>query len=409
MLSDNTDLMLMLKDTPVMRINFTEGRYDFINKDKAPFLLREQIRNYDLPENPTKYDENQRRVVERANSGAVLAFLSARVLPITREHAKKIYELFGASQMQDPITKAKIAITCRAVSLQDNYWVKLASDKLTWDNVNLRTNHLNEVVTQIALHGSSLSLTGDLHSPEFTTHGAYTKAWMREGKDLYLYKLGSPIQGPEGEPVPGRWESKIEVTVSNILDKCNVNHLKYEAASVYNPVFKEETYACKCKCMTTEDISILSGSDFTAWCRVRDIDPFKEALKIDAESIYKMWIVDYLVSNRDRHDMNWGFFYDCNSMKILGCHPLYDHNNSFDRDTMLDKDRPYLYDNTKSMKAAALYAMKQVDFHFTDDITRADFLTDRQFASFMDRANDLGIKTIKDADDKDEQPPAISM
>lgn len=43
-----------------------------------------------------------------------------------------------------------------------------------------------------------------------------------------------------------------------------------------------------------------------------------------------MFIVDYLVSNRDRHGMNWGFYYNCDTMKILSCHPLYDHNNSFE-------------------------------------------------------------------------------
>ena len=75
---------------------------------------------------------------------------------------------------------------------------------------------------------------------------------------------------------------------------------------------------------------------------------------------------------------------------------------------MRNKNADYQFGNT-TVRKAALYAMKQVDFHFTDDITRADFITDRQFASFMDRANDLEIKIIKDADNKEEQPPAISM
>lgn len=393
--TNSEDLIIMLKDTPVIQVNFANGVYKFLNKAKAPFLLQDQIRTQQITKN-TQYDLQQSRVIDRANSGAVISFLASRVLPITREHAKKIYELFGATQMQDPVTKAKIAITCRAVSLQDNYWVKLAHETLSWKDVDIRTNHLNEIVTQIALYGSGLTLTGDLLSPEFTTHGAYTKAWMRDNNDLYLYKLGTPIPGPDGEPVPGSWESKIEVAVSNILDKCNVNHLKYEAANVYNPIFNEDTYACKCKCMTTEDVSILSGSDFTAWCRIRGLDPCEEALKIDSENIYKMWIVDYLISNRDRHDMNWGFFYDCNSMRIIGCHPLYDHNNSFDRATMMDKDRPYLYDNSHTMRQAAEYAMKKVDFHFTEEITREDFLTDRQYQSFMDRANDLHIELKKE-------------
>lgn len=59
-------------------------------------------------------------------------------------------------------------------------------------------------------------------------------------------------------------------------------------------------------------------------------------MRIDADSIYKVFIIDYLISNRDRHGGNWGFFYNCNTMEILGCHPLFDHNNAFDRALMQD-------------------------------------------------------------------------
>lgn len=42
----------------------------------------------------------------------------------------------------------------------------------------------------------------------------------------------------------------------------------------------------------------------------------------------EMWIVDFLISNRDRHGQNWGFYYDTETMEILGCRPLFDHYQS---------------------------------------------------------------------------------
>lgn len=113
--------------------------------------------------------------------------------------------------------------------------------------------------------------------------------------------------------------------------------------------------------------------------------------RIDRESIYKMWIVDFLISNRDRHGQNWGFFYDTETMDILGCHPLFDHNNAFDIDFMRDMDAPYQF-GEMTIKQAALKAMKEVDFHFTAPITRADFITERQYLSFKKRAACLGLK-----------------
>lgn len=400
------DIILMMKDEPVMAINFDEGKYDILNQNLLPFDIKGRIlAPYPEKESYTKYDITQMNVISRKNYSAIVHFLSHRVLPITRANAKKIYDLFGFDQIQDEISKTKIALVCRAASLQDNYWIKLNCDKKAWKDVNLRENSLSEVVAQVALHGTSLSLTGIPHTPELTSLGAYAKAWIREPDGLYLHKLGAPVSNSHiesGQPMTGTWESKIEVMVSNLLDACNVNHLKYDAGTSRDPHTGESFYTCKCKCMTTEDISMLSGMDFTSWCNVQGFDPYKKALEIDAESIYKMWIVDYLISNRDRHGLNWGFFYDCNTMEISGCHPLYDHNNAFDLDTMSDKDRPYLYDNRMTMREAALKAMSNVDFYFTREITREDFLTERQYRSFSERAKELGIP-VKDRDHKLEQ------
>ena len=112
--------------------------------------------------------------------------------------------------------------------------------------------------------------------------------------------------------------------------------------------------------------------------------------RIDGESIYRMWIVDFLISNRDRHGQNWGFFYDTESMEILGCHPLFDHNNAFDIDFMRDMDAPYQF-GEMTIRQAARKAMEQVDFHFTAPVGREDFITERQYKSFRKRAEYLGL------------------
>ena len=307
-----------------------------------------------------------------------MSYAASRVLPLTRQNAKKIYQLFGYEQLQDNYSKAKIAFICKAVSLQDNYWFKTENEHITWNDVNLRTNHLSEIVAQVSLHGTSLSLTGKATTPELTGLGAYAKAWKREKDGLYLYKLGTNSDYNE---------SQIEVTVSNLLDKCNVNHVKYYDAS------SEGKYACKCKCMSTEELSILPGMDFISYCNVNNLNANKEIMKIDADSIYKMWIVDYITSNRDRHGMNWGFYYNSDSMEIIGAHPLFDHNNAFDESLMDNPDNDYLYDKSMTMRQAAHIAMEKTDFHFTNKISEADFMTAKQYESFMKRSDELGIKT----------------
>lgn len=373
------DILLMMKDQLVMRINMDEGKFEVVNEDLLPWSTKGRWRVAPvITTGMTKYDITQNLIASRKNAEVFMSWLASRVLPLTRENAKKVYNLFGFSQLQDEYSKARVAIVCRAVSLQDNYWIKNENDKTTWKDVDLRQNSLSDVVAQVALNGSSLSLTGVPTTPELTGQGAYAKAWFREGDTLYLHKRGAR----------DATESRIEVMVSDILDNCNVNHLHYELRDEY------DTMTCVCECMTTDSIAILSGMDFTTYCNVHSLDPFEEALRIDADSIYKMWIVDYLISNRDRHDLNWGFFYNCDTMEILGCHPLYDHNNAFDIELMNDDDAQYLYDRRYTMRQAAELAMTKVDFHFYREFTRADFITDRQYENFSRRAKQLGIPVV---------------
>lgn len=379
------DILLMMKDEIVMQINLDEGKFDIKNENLLPWETKGKWRRVpSFEEVKSKYDDTQRLISINKNKETFMSFLASRVLPLTRENAKKIYNLFGFSQLQDEYSKAKIAIICKAVSLQDNYWIKKENDTLKWKDVDLRTNSLSDIVAQVSLNGSSLSLTGVPCTPELTGQGAYAKAWFREGKSLFLHKRGAK------DPT----ESRIEVMVSRLLDNCNVNHLHYELRCEYG------TYTCACECMTTDDISILPGMSFTTYCTVNGLDSYEEALRIDAESIYKMWIVDYLISNRDRHGLNWGFFYKCDSMDIIRCHPLYDHNNAFDIPLMQDDNATYLYDQRYTMRHAAEIAMSKVDFHFYRNFTRSDFITDRQYESFMRRAKQLGIRVINVDEDK---------
>ena len=369
---------IMRKDTEVVRVDFDNLVYEVINEKSLPYPLRGRLRRAASAENiRTQYDMTQSLIASRKNEEAIVSWLANRVLLLSRANAKWIYNLFRFEQTQTDEQKVKIAMVCRAVSVLDPYWLKFDEDTdISWSKVDVKQNSLNEIVAQVALHGKSLTLQGSFLTPELTTNGAYAKAWRRhEDGLLWLYKLGAN----------GNTESRIEVMCSNLLDKMNVEHVHYEAGQ------DEDKYVCMCPCMTTEQKAVLTGMEFYSYCNVNGIDPDARMFEIDGESIYKMWIVDFLISNRDRHGQNWGFYYDTETMEILGCHPLFDHNNAFDIDYMRDMDAPYQFGDM-TIKQAAKKAMDQVDFHFTAPITREDFITQRQYDSFRKRAECLGLK-----------------
>ena len=369
---------IMMKDTAVLRVDFDTLCYEVLNEKYLPYPIKGKLQKIPSPDTiKTAYDMSQSLLAVRKNEEAVVSWLTGRVLLLSRANAKWIYNLFHFEQTGTAEQHMKIAMVCRAVSVLDPYWLKFDDDgEISWSSVDVKRNPLNEIVAQVALHGKSLTFQGSPVTPELTTNGAYAKAWRRhEDGNLWLYKLGAN----------GSTESRIEVMCSNLLDKMNVEHVHYEAGK------DEDQYVCMCPCMTTEREAVLTGMEFISYCNVNGIDADARMMEIDGESIYKMWIVDFLISNRDRHGQNWGFYYDTETMEILGCHPLFDHNNAFDIDFMRDMDAPYQF-GEMTIRQAAKKAMEKVDFHFTAPITRADFITDRQYQSFCKRAKCLGLK-----------------
>ena len=111
-------MYLMLKNQPVMQLDIDEGIYELIEADRLPYQLYGRFR--DVPEitgeNP-KYEARQFAIALAKNNEQLISWLASRVLPLTRKNAKKIYQLFGYEQLQDDPSKARIAVTCRAVSL----------------------------------------------------------------------------------------------------------------------------------------------------------------------------------------------------------------------------------------------------------------------------------------------------
>lgn len=367
--------ILMSKDIPVISMNFDSGLFEVLNERLLPFNIKGRLRELPTPTGNQKYDLSILMNVSNKNRYVVAGWLANRTLLLSRKNAKWLYNLLHEEQLDTLHQRCRISLLCRSVSVLDCYWVKLEGDPITWDKVDPTRNHLNEIVAQVALHGKSLTLQGSLTTPEFTTNGTYAKAWRRHGDgSLWLYKLGSQ----------GSLESEKEVMCSDLLDKMSVKHVHYK------PGFDDGKYVCMCPSMTTDKLGILPAMDYNTYCINNGINFIESIVNLDPDGYYSMIIVDYLISNRDRHDQNWGLYYDKDSMELISLHPLFDHNNAFDEEWMNDPNVIYQVTG-RSIRESAKYAISKMNFRFTDRIDRSDFLTNEQWESFKYRAQDLGL------------------
>ena len=317
---------LMHKDTPLLAIDDKEGEITKVYeeyKSVLPFALRGKKH--------IKYMDFYR-------------WASKRALPLSRDHAKNILNACGIPQDD----AYGISRACKLLTIDDCYWIREEDE--SWSDVNLREHALSEEIEQIALSGDYITISGEVFSPEFTTHGTYTKCWHREEDGLYLLKKSARD-----------FESEKEVLSSDILDVLRIDHVKYEMTSIEG--------VCRCRCMTDEDKSRINYGEFEQYCNDIGTDALRYFLSHFKEQFLTMNLIDYLIANVDRHPGNWGIYMDNQTGEIICPHPLYDHNASFSSFVFNEGTGSMVIPGV-SMKEAAREAQEklQLDLSVLEDI-----------------------------------------
>lgn len=296
------DFFLMLKNIPLIRFNIQDmTQFKVLNEDLLPIA----IAGY-------------------CNYQSLYEWLLNRNIPLSRANAKKLLNVLHLPQISD----LTISLKCRALSLNDCYWIKI-DDSDDWNKINLYENSFNEVLADVSLIGSSKTITiqGRIETPELTTQGTYAKCWVRQDDGIYLYKTRYDS-----------FEPQAEVISSMIADILQINHVNYSLVKYQNRV------CCKCKCIANLDYSIVPISDVFKAYEINTLY-FSNLLKLfsvdnlEINSFYKMLLFDGLIGNIDRHSLNWGVGINSNTNEILGFHSLFDHNCAIDIRTPIYKHK----------------------------------------------------------------------
>lgn len=235
------------------------------------------------------------------------SFLEHRKAPKHRKHIEELLLRYGCDDMEGFLN------VTHALSLNDTFWVKKECFDLTWEQVSLYRNPFNDLVSLAAFDGIFSDSDFSSTSPEFGTDGYYAKCWMREGKDVYLYKTGSAMY--EIEPL----SEFLATQLSSIL--CP-NAVQYDLDFYHGKLIS------KCKLFTSEQVSLVKASHLFGTEKT-----LPELLKgFDAiggeEDFRRMCILDSLIFNHDRHYGNFGALVDSDTLQSLGMAPVYDNNRS---------------------------------------------------------------------------------
>lgn len=298
---------------------------------------------------------------------------ASRVLTLDRAHAKEILNSIGAIQACTDRDRASIAISYRALSLMDVYWIKAKDDKKTFAEISLYHHSLSDAFVDVSLRGKELTLenaefiTTQDQAGDVGTPGVAPKAWIRKDGVFYLLKDGEER------------DVDAEILASRIIDCFDVPHVSYDEAE-----FKG-TRVSKCKIITSEETSIVSFEYVNIYCINHDIGSMAFLLKKDSYSYYMMNMIDYLIGNVDRHWGNWGFAVDNKTNKLGKLYPLMDFNKAFLSYESLDGALCQTTEGRVSQKQAAMDAVKKIGLNQTGEIDRNWFKDQKTAEMFFAR------------------------
>lgn len=156
--------------------------------------------------------------------------------------------------------------------------------------------------------------------------GCFLKAYSNENANRIYYKLSNydSYRGIYGH------ECVNELIASRLLDILGVPHVKYKLIHSYVKIGGQEikTWICSSENLKKQDEVKMAFDLFYDLEKQENESPIEFAVRYGwAQYIYRMFLVDYLVANRDRHGSNVEVLKtrNTNSVRLA---PLFDHGVS---------------------------------------------------------------------------------
>ncbi|MBE5898243.1 MAG: hypothetical protein E7279_01420 [Lachnospiraceae bacterium] len=241
-----------------------------------------------------------------------------------KKHFKKWLKEWGIDT-----SKGFVEIT-HCLGINDCLWTKSVDSELSWNSVNMYKNQFTDVAQKTAfetgLHGLKLSSTY-FSSPEFTAEGSVPKFWKKEDDEIFLYK--SQLSGAANYGL----EANSEFISSFILQQI------FESQSVFYDITKVKNRLCsKCKLFTDEqfgyipfykcfDYFDIDNDFYDNHFNTKDIIDISKDIGYE-DDIRKMFFMDSLIFNQDRHLGNFGFLFNNDTFEIIDFAPSFDYNIS---------------------------------------------------------------------------------
>jgi len=301
---------------------------------------------------------------------------TGRSIPASRDGIQATLEALGIYGTVLLLTK------CYGLSLSDQYWICPKDSGLRWETVNFFHNDFSKDIGEILFgHEPADSAHLNLMSPDNTSDGWLRKKWIIADGKRCLMKGGSGVF---------KQEPFNEVIASAIMRRLNIPHIPYTLT-----VDNGKPYSL-CENFVTPDTELIPAGRVIKGFKKNNRDShFAHLLRcVETHGIPgvraaldKMLVLDFIISNEDRHYNNFGFIRNAETLEWCGISPIFDSGTSLWYNTQrvgsLVESKPFRKSHAEQIK-------------LVDDFSWFDMAT-------LNGLKDEIMETLSQSEDLDEK------
>ena len=240
-----------------------------------------------------------------------------RTIPISRYNFKEIIKNNNIT------TPTELPLKSYALSLSDQYWIKKTNEVVLWDDINFFDNAFSLDLGDLLVGKKPLNEPFNFISPDSSSNGDLMKRWKIINGKRILLKSGTK---------PYNYEVFNELIASKIMDRLDINHVRYYFLEDDNKV-----YSASENFITSSKELVTIYQLFNDYKKSNNESYFDFLMNILSnfnitnykEEINKMLFIDFLIGNVDRHLNNFGVIRDIKTLEIEAIAPIYDSGSSF--------------------------------------------------------------------------------
>lgn len=294
----------------VDRQNIEQGFIDKKYVDLIPLPLKRLIKD-GYKEEFVESETDMYYVLNEEGCILLDEWLSDREIPITRDNYQ-MYISHGKNARQWLFENNGFSFT-------DCYWIESEEEALRWDDIKNKLDNLDtfyNVKTNGIYNGHNATLGGQLE-----------KYWFKDENKVHLCKKHS---------------LNLDIlSVREVIASLIYKKQKYDNYCHYDFIYHHDgkIAGCVCDSFTSQNIELISAYDLLSEYNMTQVDDVWEKIlclaekygldkQITRDYMDIQTMVDFLITNRDRHQRNIAFLRDADTLQIISPAPIFDNGSS---------------------------------------------------------------------------------